>query len=76
MARSTGPRTDSESANEKPAIGELGSLTGESESESSLSRADLQAETKCECLRQAAFLMILSSDGPRRRPARETPPRV
>lgn len=71
-----GPRTNSESARERPEIGDLGSTMDESETESSLSSADLQAATKCECLRHAAFFTILSSDGPRRRPAREGPPRV
>lgn len=44
--------------------------------ESSLSRTDLQEETRLECLRHAAFLMILSREGPRTRPHREGPPRV
>lgn len=54
----------------------LRSEESESESESSLSRTDLQVETRWECLRHAAFLMILSRDGPITRPHRDGPPRV
>lgn len=47
----------------------------ESERDSSLSIADLQAATSWECFRQATFLMILSREGPSTRPQLEGPPR-
>lgn len=44
-------------------------------SDSSLSRTDLQEETRWECFLQAAFLTILSRQGPKARPQLEGPPR-
>lgn len=57
-------------------MGESGKGVGGSERASRRSRADLQAATRLECLRQATFFTILSREGPRMRPGRELPPRV
>lgn len=66
----------SASSEERAKRGEVRSGFGESERESSLSNTDLQEETRLECFRHAAFLMILSRDGPTTRPLRDGPPRV
>ena len=71
-----GWRTDWASASDRPERGDAGSGLGESERDSSLSSVDLQAETRPECFLHAAFLMILSRDGPSTRPLRDWPPRV
>ena len=61
---------------ERPYKGEQEAGSEESERISSLSSADLQADTRWECFLQATFLMILSSDGPRTHPHLEQPPRL
>lgn len=73
-ARARGRRRDSASSEENEGSGESGKGAGGSARASRRSRADLQAATRAECLRQATFLMILSREGPRMRPGREVPP--
>lgn len=64
----------SASEDERPMRGEAGE-SSDSVTASRRSSAALQAATRLECFLQAAFLMILSRQGPRMRPAREEPPR-
>ncbi|KAK4757166.1 hypothetical protein SAY87_007293 [Trapa incisa] len=64
------------SARESPRSGDDGSVESDAGRISSLSRADLQAATIAECFLQAAFLIILSREGPIARPHRDWPPRA